>query len=135
MGVFRERRRARRELAGLHGRYAIVRLRELGWHDCSLVDVSELGAGARLRGPEPVVGDEVVILFDDPTSGAEALPFRAFVRHERVDYFGAIRVGVEFHALTAQHRNALQKLMRSDAVSQLAKRSRPTGGPITHRVH
>jgi hypothetical protein len=135
MGVFRERRRARRELAGLHGRYAILRLRDLGWHDCSLVDVSEFGAGARLRGPEPEVGDEVVILFDDPTGGADALPFRAIVRHERVDYFGAIRVGVEFHALRAEHRAVLQKLMRSDAVSQLAKRSRPASGTITHRVH
>jgi hypothetical protein len=134
MGVFRERRRSPRELAGLHGRYAVTRLRELGWHDCSLVDVSEFGAGARLRGPAPEVGDEVLVLLDEPGSTDKA-PIRAVVRHARLDYFGAIRVGLEFQGLRADQRDALLKLMRSDAVTALAKRARPTNVPITHRVY
>jgi hypothetical protein len=134
MGVFRERRRAPREPAGIPGRYLLTRRRELGWHDCSLLDVSELGAGGRFRGPNPEIGDEILILFDE-CIGPSPRPMRAIVRHARADYFGATRAGIEFAGLNAEHREVLVRLLRGDVVSELAKRARSTAVPITYRVY
>jgi len=111
MGVFKERRRAPRELAGLHGMYLIARRSDLGWHDCYLVDASEYGAGTRFRGPSPDVGDDVIIQFDAPgTNGSIRL--QATVRHVRADFFGATRGGVEFMGLDETRRERLRDLFR-----------------------
>ena len=115
MGVFKERRRARRELAGLHGTYLLVAQSELGWHDCYLVDVSEYGAGVRFRGPSPESGDDLVIRVDVP-GGAESIRLQATVRHVRADFFGATRAGVEFMVLAPDQRDALLCLLRGERV-------------------
>ena len=115
MGVFKERRRARRELAGLHGTYLLAARSELGWHDCYLVDVSELGAGARLRGPSPEPGDDLVICVDVP-GGADSIRLEATVRHVRADFFGATRAGVEFMSLEPDQRQTLLYLLCGERV-------------------
>jgi c-di-GMP-binding flagellar brake protein YcgR len=115
MGMFKERRRGPRELAGLHGTYLWLTRRELGWHDCSLVDVSGRGAGMRFRGPTPELGDEVLIQLDEPNAAA-AIQLRGTVRHVRPDFFGAARAGVEFAALDPDQRQALLSLLRGERV-------------------
>jgi len=122
MSVFKERRRAPRELAGLHGMYLLARQRDLGWHDCYLVDASEFGAGARFRGPRPESGDEVIIRLDGPVGAASVL-VPGTVRHVRSDLFGATRGGVEFRCLDGESRDALVNLLRGEPVSGLPRRS------------
>ena len=116
MSVFKERRRAPRELAGLHGMYLLARRRDLGWHDCYLVDASEFGAGARFRGPSPERGDDVTIRLDGPV-GAASILVPATVRHVRSDFFGATRGGVEFKGLDGENREALRKLLQGEPLS------------------
>ena len=115
MGVFKERRRARRELAGLHGTYLLAARSELGWHDCYLVDVSEYGAGARLRGPSAEPGDDLVVRVDVP-GGTESIRLQATVRHVRADFFGATRAGVEFMSVTPDQHEALLCLLSGERV-------------------
>jgi hypothetical protein len=122
MSAFKERRRAARELAGQHGMYLLSRTRELGWHDCHLVDASELGAGARLRGPKPECGDDLTFCLDGPDGNASVL-VPATVRHVRSDFFGATRVGVEFKTLDGPTRDALVRLLRAEPVSALPRRT------------
>jgi hypothetical protein len=114
MALF-ERRRAPRELAGLHGVYLLAVRSDLGWHDCYLLDVSEFGAGARFRGPSPEVGDDVLICVDGP-EGPASIRLHATVRHVRADYFGATRAGIEFAPLGPEHRESLLRLLRGERV-------------------
>jgi hypothetical protein len=114
MALF-ERRRAPRELAGLHGVYLLAVRSDLGWHDCHLVDISEYGAGARFRGPSPEVGDDVLIYVDGP-EGPASIRLHATVRHVRADYFGAARAGVEFTLAAPEQRRALLKLLQGETV-------------------
>jgi hypothetical protein len=115
MDVPFERRRAPREPTGIPATYQPAGHHALEWYDCYLVDLTELGAGVRLRGPGAGVGDEISIHVDGPDGPASIL-LRARVRHVRADHFGATRVGVEFAALKGEDHERLAKMLQTQAV-------------------
>lgn len=118
MTTFNERRRVPREPAGWHGDYLLMGRRELGWHPCSLLDISELGAALQVSGPRPAVGDQIVVLL--PGFGADQPPgevrLEARVGNVTAEPRGPIRIGVEIDSLDLEQRDALLRLLSHEPV-------------------
>jgi len=113
-----ERRRVAREPVGWHGDYLLMGRRELGWHPCSMLDISALGAALQLGGPAPAVGEQIVVLL--PGFGADQPPgevrLEARVGNVTVDPLGPVRIGVEIDSLDLEQRDALLRLLSHESV-------------------
>jgi c-di-GMP-binding flagellar brake protein YcgR len=91
----RRRRRARREVAGWLGRYALDTTAWPEWSRCRVLDVSIGGVGLELLGPPVVLGDRVVVDLQLVRSNMARIILSAEVRHVSA-YDGGVRVGLRF---------------------------------------
>jgi hypothetical protein len=113
MAHVKERRRTPRRITDGRGTYFLVAYPELGWNECQLIDVSVNGAGLRIEGPGPLVGEEILLLVDlwnrfgAPVHGLELTATVRNVRHRGC----STRVGLEFCTLDERHTTALDSLL------------------------
>ena len=117
MNVGKERRRRNRHsVAGWTGRYRLEGAS--GWRDCTLVDVSESGAGfeAFMLATDAVsLSTAELELVDGSGAGEDAIRLRGQVRHLTRSSEGHVRVGVEFLGLTELEGRLLGMLFIRDA--------------------
>jgi hypothetical protein len=110
------RRRARHPARGWTGRY---RLQDAtGWRDCTLVDISETGAGFQafmLPTDAVALTTAELELVDGSGAAEETLRLRGTISHLTRSEQGHVRVGIEFIGLTELERRLLGLLFSRDA--------------------
>jgi hypothetical protein len=115
--VSKERRRKHRHApAEWKSRYRLAGAS--GWRDCTLVDVSESGAGfqAYMLATDAVqLTSAELELIDDSGTGEGSIRLRGQVRHLTRSEEGHVRVGIEFVGLTELEGRLLGLLFGRDA--------------------
>jgi c-di-GMP-binding flagellar brake protein YcgR len=114
-----ERRQVERNDAEWTTQYTLEGLREHGWRECRVLDVSRDGIGLQLHEvtPDQLSTYRVIIAVDVPRA---SLRLRGDVRHlEEVDN-GEVRVGVEFSALSAFERDLFDAFLETSPLASAA---------------
>jgi hypothetical protein len=110
------RRKARHPVAGWTGRYRLEAAS--GWRDCTLVDVSETGAGfqAFMLATDAVPWSTTELeLVDGSRSDEGTIRLRGRISHLTRSDEGHVRVGIEFVGLTELEGRLLGMMFGRDA--------------------
>lgn len=123
----KERRRKRRHpVHGWSGRY---RLQDASaWRDCTLVDISETGAGFQaFMLPTDAVAQTIaeLELVDGDGTVDETIRLRGKISHLTRSPEGHVRVGIEFVEITELEGRLLGMLFGRDAVGRTRHALRP----------
>ena len=121
------RRRNRHSIAGWTGRYRLEAAS--GWRDCTLVDMSETGAGfqAFMLATDAVsLSTAELELVDGSSAGEAKIRLRGQVRHLTRSPEGHVRVGIEFLGLTELEGRLLGMLFGRDAARNARQPLAPT---------
>jgi hypothetical protein len=110
-----QRRRVPRRRAGWRGVCRFDDDPRSPRYDCTVVDISILGAGLLIYGlaglaHHALVGHRLVVEIDPLDGASITLKVRGDVKHASATPEGAVRAGIEFHGLSDAQRSVLGAL-------------------------
>lgn len=116
-----DRRRTERRLAGWDSRFLIapadgerelVYVTDSDYSDCTLRDLTTVGAGLRGHGAELSVGDRIVLDLQLGARHRASIKVTGEVRHAAASDDGSWNAGIEFTAVGNLERALLARLVR-----------------------